>query len=183
MLTGKVSETLGRQAALNHNGVCLFLRHGRKSGVEFLSAPRNVIGCVLIPERRAATSTCSRTNFANNASAAFVSTATRRIAGSISRNSSTHFPTNTADISDTPVMFSPGPAKLATMPVSTGSAAIIHRSKQHLYSITSSARASTVAGTSRPSAFAVLRLIAISYLIGACTGRSAGFSPLRMRST
>jgi len=51
------------------------------------------------------------------------------------------------------------------------------------HSITSSARASTVAGISRPSAFAVLRLITSSYLVGACTGRSAGFSPLRMRST
>ena len=39
------------------------------------------------------------------------------------------------------------------------------------------------AGLSRPSALAVLRLITISYLVGACTGRSAGFSPLRMRST
>jgi hypothetical protein len=38
-------------------------------------------------------------------------------------------------------------------------------------------------GTSRPSALAVLRLIASSYLVGACTGRSEGFSPLRMRST
>src|SRR5262249_12281632 len=51
------------------------------------------------------------------------------------------------------------------------------------YSITSSARASSVGGISRPSAFAVLRLITSSYLVGACTGRSAGFSPLRMRST
>src|SRR5262249_51201006 len=51
------------------------------------------------------------------------------------------------------------------------------------HSITSSARASTVAGTSSPSALAVLRLITSSYLVGACTGRSAGFSPLRMRST
>ena len=51
------------------------------------------------------------------------------------------------------------------------------------HSITSSARASSVGGTSRPSALAVLRLITSSYLVGACTGRSAGFSPLRMRST
>jgi hypothetical protein len=51
------------------------------------------------------------------------------------------------------------------------------------HSITSSARASTVAEISRPSALAVLRLITSSYLVGACTGRSAGFSPLRMRST
>ena len=40
-----------------------------------------------------------------------------------------------------------------------------------------------IGGTSRPSALAVLRLITNSYLVGACTGRSAGFSPLRMRST
>jgi hypothetical protein len=34
-----------------------------------------------------------------------------------------------------------------------------------------------------PSVFAVLRLITSSYSVGACTGRSAGFSPLRMLST
>jgi hypothetical protein len=51
------------------------------------------------------------------------------------------------------------------------------------HSITSSARASKLSGTVRPSALAVLRLIASSYLVGACTGRSAGLSPLRMRST
>ena len=51
------------------------------------------------------------------------------------------------------------------------------------YSITSSAVASSVGEIMRPSAFAVLRFMTISYLVGACTGRSAGFSPLRMRST
>src|SRR5262245_22925966 len=51
------------------------------------------------------------------------------------------------------------------------------------HSITSSARASSVGGISRPSTFAVLRLITNSYLVGACSGKSAGFSPLRMRST
>src|SRR5207249_5869412 len=51
------------------------------------------------------------------------------------------------------------------------------------HSITSSARARTVAGRSRPSAFAVLRLTTSSYLFGAWTGSSDGFSPLRMRST
>src|SRR5262249_32975825 len=51
------------------------------------------------------------------------------------------------------------------------------------HSITSSARASSDCGTVRSSAFAVLRLITNSYLVGACTGRSAGFSPLRIRST
>ena len=45
-------------------------------------------------------------------------------------------------------------------------------------------RASTKLGRrSRPSAFAVLRLMISWYLFGACTGRSAGFSPLRMRSS
>src|SRR5262249_27974261 len=43
------------------------------------------------------------------------------------------------------------------------------------HSITSSARASSVGGTSRPSALAVFRLTTSSYLVGACTGRSAGF--------
>src|SRR5262249_39263372 len=51
------------------------------------------------------------------------------------------------------------------------------------HSITSSARASTVAGIVRPSVFAVLRLMASSNLVAAWTGRSAGLSPLRMRST
>ena len=36
MLTSKISNTLGGQAALNHNGICLFLRHSRKSSVKFL---------------------------------------------------------------------------------------------------------------------------------------------------
>ena len=62
-------------------------------------------------------------------------------------------------------------------------AAVSNRSTAAPYSITSSARASRARGTSRPSAFAVLRLSTRSYLVGACTGRSAGFSPLRMRST
>src|SRR6516164_3247796 len=49
------------------------------------------------------------------------------------------------------------------------------------HSITSSASASRVGGTVRPSVFAVLRLITSSNLVGCKTGRSAGFSPLRMR--
>src|SRR3954451_7517707 len=51
------------------------------------------------------------------------------------------------------------------------------------HSMTSSARESSDGGTVRPSALAVVRLIAVTYLVGACTGRSAAFSPLRMRST
>src|SRR6516162_10786888 len=37
-------------------------------------------------------------------------------------------------------------------------------------------------GTSKPSALAVLMLSTVSYFVGACTGRLAGFSPFRMRS-
>ena len=51
-----------------------------------------------------------------------------------------------------------------------------------VHSITSSARARSVGGTSRPSALAVLRLITSSYFVGACTGKSAGFSPLRIEA-
>src|SRR5262245_14299526 len=48
------------------------------------------------------------------------------------------------------------------------------------HSITSSARASNVGDTSRPSALAVLRLITNSNFVGNCTGRSAGLAPLRI---
>jgi hypothetical protein len=48
-----------------------------------------------------------------------------------------------------------------------------------LHSITSSAMASIPGGKLKPNALAVLRLITNSNLVGACTGRSAGFSPLR----
>src|SRR5262249_2838478 len=50
-----------------------------------------------------------------------------------------------------------------------------------LHSITSSASARSVAGISRPSAFAVFRLMTNSNLVACITGRSAGFSPLRTR--
>src|SRR5262249_32909581 len=52
-----------------------------------------------------------------------------------------------------------------------------------LHSITSSARASSWGGTSRPSAFAVLRLITSSNFVGCSTGKSAGLAPLRILST
>jgi hypothetical protein len=51
------------------------------------------------------------------------------------------------------------------------------------YSITSSVRASSEIGTSRPSALAVLRLMTSSNLSANWIGRSPGFSHLRMRST
>ena len=52
-----------------------------------------------------------------------------------------------------------------------------------LYSITSSARTSSVGGTVMPSALAVLRLMTHSNLVGCSTGRSAGVVPLTTWST
>src|SRR5260221_12720246 len=60
-------------------------------------------------------------------------------------------------------------------------AAVSNLSKPPLYSITSSASASSVGGISRPSSLAAFKLIAISNLVGCTTGRSAGLSPLRIR--
>jgi len=54
-------------------------------------------------------------------------------------------------------------------------------SKQHRYSITSSVRVTSVGGSVIPSAFAVFKLMTSSNFVGCCTGRSAGFSPLRIR--
>src|SRR5262249_43629451 len=51
-----------------------------------------------------------------------------------------------------------------------------------IHSITSSASASSLSGTVRPSAFAVLRFTAVSNLVAACTGRAAGLSPRTLRS-
>jgi len=55
------------------------------------------------------------------------------------------------------------------------------RGKRHRYSITSSARPSSEFGTVRPSVLAVLRLRISSTFVACCTGRSEGFSPLRIR--
>ena len=51
------------------------------------------------------------------------------------------------------------------------------------YSITSSARPSSIGGTSRPIAFAALRLITSSNLVGCSTANSPGLAPLRILST
>ena len=51
------------------------------------------------------------------------------------------------------------------------------------HSITSSARARSVGGIVRPSAFAVFRLMTSSNFEGHSMGRSAGLSPLKIRST
>jgi hypothetical protein len=59
----------------------------------------------------------------------------------------------------------------------------VHRSKTDRYSITSSASDSKLSESFSPSALAVLRLIAISNLVGCNTGISAGFAPLRTLPT
>jgi len=50
----------------------------------------------------------------------------------------------------------------------------VMKSRRAAHSITSSARASSVGGITRPSALAVLRLITSWYLDACSTGRSAG---------
>ena len=52
-----------------------------------------------------------------------------------------------------------------------------------LHSITSSARASSVGGTSMPSALAVRRLIRNSNFVGPSTGIKLGFAPFSILST
>src|SRR5215831_16831500 len=52
-----------------------------------------------------------------------------------------------------------------------------------LHSITSSARASSVCGTSRSRALAVLRLMTSSNLVEDCTGKPCVAAPRRIRST
>src|SRR6516162_5551246 len=83
------------------------------------------------------------------------------------------------------VRFGPKPTEMQRCHESTLCATngLMHRSKKYDYSITSSAICWSDAGTSSPSALAVLRLITSSNLVGCWIGRLAGFSPLRMRST
>ena len=54
---------------------------------------------------------------------------------------------------------------------------------KHSHSMTSSARARKDAGSVVPRARAALTFTTSWYAVGACTGRSAGFAPFRMRST
>src|SRR5439155_5378981 len=51
------------------------------------------------------------------------------------------------------------------------------------HSITLSARSTRPAGTSCPIAWALLRLITSSNVVGCSTGRSAGFAPLSILAT
>ena len=58
--------------------------------------------------------------------------------------------------------------------------AVSRCSNPECYSITSSARASSVGGNSIPSALAALRLSTNRNLVGRCTGRSAGIAPFKI---
>jgi hypothetical protein len=51
------------------------------------------------------------------------------------------------------------------------------------YCLTSSARNTIDCGIARPSAFAALRLITISYFVGCSIGRSPGLAPFQILST
>src|SRR5262249_48679740 len=64
-----------------------------------------------------------------------------------------------------------------------GSAAKQRDEGATFHSITSSASAMSLSGIVKPSVFAVVRLMANSNLVDCITGRSAGFSPLRIRPT
>jgi len=57
---------------------------------------------------------------------------------------------------------------------------LMHCNKKH-HSKISSARPDSGRGMVMPSARAVFKLMYISTLVACCTGRSAGFSPLRIR--
>ena len=59
----------------------------------------------------------------------------------------------------------------------------MRRNKNDRYSMTSSAVARSVDGTIRPSAFAVLRLMASSNFVGCSIGSAAGLVPFRILST
>src|SRR5262249_48014718 len=74
---------------------------------------------------------------------------------------------------------------LALSPVSTRylSSTAVQQFRETSHSITSSARASSGAGTMRPSVFAVLRLIASCSFVGCSTGSSLGFAPRSILST
>src|SRR6185295_1818744 len=84
------------------------------------SARTIATGAISMLVMRPASWTCSRIDRVNG-STGLARTATRLSDGSISRNSSTHFPAASEPILDKPVIFPPGRARLATRPVPIGS--------------------------------------------------------------
>src|ERR1700687_6424216 len=75
----------------------------------------------------------------------------------------------------------PSKAHFASLPRHVGSVPLTEEASPH--SITSSASASSVGDTSRPSDLAVLRLIRSLNVTGCCTGISPGLSPFSILST
>ena len=84
---------------------------------------RASMGCSCMPNARAASCAC-RTCSALPGLAGFQRRATREILGTTSSSSSSCFPTRSGSIKDSPAMFPPGRATLATNPIATGSATI-----------------------------------------------------------
>jgi hypothetical protein len=72
------------------------------------------------------------------------------------------------------VRFTPGATRLLRSSEMTRFA---NTGNDEAYSITSSARPSSIGGTSRPIAFAALRLITSSNLVGCSTANSPGLAP------
>ena len=98
------------------------------------------------------------------------------------------------DVSNKPpqrLLLAPGPQRLRQRvrgsPQAGSTVAAAPPSRSEIapadHSITSSARASSIGGTSRPSALAVIRLMTKLNLVGCSTGMSAGFAPRRILST
>src|SRR6202795_4082325 len=77
----------------------------------------------------------------------------------------------------------PGAMFQFALPVNADAESEVAHTPSKDYSMTSSAATSRPAGTARPSAFAVLRLMTRRKGVGVSGGRSAGFSPFRMRRT
>jgi len=64
-----------------------------------------------------------------------------------------------------------------------GTCGLVDRTEIWTYILLDHLVAAREGRTVMPSAFAVLRLIMSLYFVGVCAGRSAGFLPLRIRST
>jgi hypothetical protein len=94
-----------------------------------------------------------------------------------------NFPLSTSGQADYPIFCSESGDKADITGLRVrATSGLMHCSKQHLYLITSSARASNVAGTSRPSARAVLRLMT-SFVLGRRLHRQVGLAlPQRFRN-
>ena len=72
--------------------------------------------------------------------------------------------------------------KKPTFSTASATTGLMQRSKKHLHSTTPSVRARSDGGMVRPSALAVWRFMTRSNLDGCSIGKSAGLSPLRIRS-